>query len=100
MVTYTDEKCNQRDLSTAQNCNCKSTQRGDSGDMQNSQGLVFSPDLFLWFGDLSQTTQITDSLKGTREGSGETHTAANETLEVICSKCFGLTHLKSLSSGV
>lgn len=68
--------------------------------MQNSQGLVFSPDLFLWFGDLSQTTQITDSLKGTREGSGETHTAANETLEVICSKCFGLTHLKTLSSGV
>lgn len=35
----------------------------------------------------------------TREGSGETHTTADVTLEAICSKCLSLTRLKSLSSG-
>lgn len=67
--------------------------------MQNSQGLVLSPKFVpvVWrFG--SDHTDHRE-FETTREGIGETYTAANETLEVICSECLGLTHLKSLSSG-
>lgn len=95
---YTDEKYNERGLSTALNRTTKVHKKRDSGDMQKSQQLVLSQNLFCGL-EIWVRPHRSEGVAMTRVGSRETHTTANETLEAIYRKCLSLTHLKSLSSG-
>lgn len=78
--------------------NHKSAQKRDSGDMQKSQQLVLSQNLFCGL-EIWVRPHRSKGVAMTRVGSRETHTTANETLEAIYRKCLSLTPLKSLSSG-